>query len=51
VKRPYELPSLRAISALGIGAGIAVLSATSLIHLIRTVLHYGCSYLVGGGGG
>lgn len=51
VTRPYELPSMRAISALGVGAAIAVFTAIALLHLVRTVLHYGCEYLVGGEAG
>ena len=39
---------MRAITALGLGATIATLPATLLIHLVQSVLHYGCEFLVGG---
>ncbi|CDK00895.1 exported hypothetical protein [Microbacterium sp. C448] len=51
MRRRYELPSMRAITALGLGATIATLSATTLMHLVQGVLHYGCEFLIGGEAG
>lgn len=42
---------MRAITALGLGATIATLSATTLMHLVQGVLHYGCEFLIGGEAG
>ena len=42
---------MRAVAALLLGATIAVVTATALMHLVRTVLHYGCDFLVGGEAG
>lgn len=42
---------MRAIASIAIGATVAVLSAPFLVHLVKTVLHCGCQFLVGGEAG
>lgn len=42
---------MRAIASIATGTTVAVLSAPFLVHLMKTVLHYGCQFLVGGEAG
>lgn len=42
---------MRAIISIALGATVAVLSAPFLMHLVKSVRHYGCEFLVGGEAG